>query len=377
MTNASSENSASQSKAYSPIIDFHTHVFPPLSEGVLKSAFSIIEAGVETGMSQIPEAHRTKVEVLSKEISHNLNATWQDVRTTLREAFAPVARYSHELQTQSSTLPPGLRELACEVGNASAFSHLILESSDDDQLRAMNRVGIDFAVTVAQPPFISSEYVVKLADDDSRRVAAVALTYQEGSSEDLLRDFHEEGVRILKIDFLQAEIGRLAEFYTQQLKFAAENGWIVILQQSRPIEKRILHPAEQNDASQFEPWLESFPELPFVLMDSGSHKIQNMIDLAKRYQNLSLTTAMKPADVIAQISHAIGAERVLFASDWPVYGENMNIGVSRVRELEDNALLTAEQASMILGGNAYRLLHAAGFTRPFDNGFETATNSSI
>jgi predicted TIM-barrel fold metal-dependent hydrolase len=80
------------------------------------------------------------------------------------------------------------------------------------------------------------------------------------------------------------------------------------------------------------------------------------LDIAVEFRNVWVDTAWQPAEIIAEAARVIGPERVLFASDWPFLGNNIAVGLQRIRDCVDAGLLRENEAELILGRNAAGLL---------------------
>lgn len=98
------------------------------------------------------------------------------------------------------------------------------------------------------------------------------------------------------------------------------------------------------------------PEANIILGHMGGYfHVKDAIRVAKRHPNLILeTSAMPYPKLIKEAVDALGAERILFASDGP--GCDPSIEVEKVRR----AGLTSEQESLIFSGNTERLLGLTG-----------------
>jgi hypothetical protein len=79
-----------------------------------------------------------------------------------------------------------------------------------------------------------------------------------------------------------------------------------------------------------------------------------MPEVRKALENVYFDTAISPflyrPEIYLEVSRLIGADRILFGSDYPV------IPQSRLLKEIDSAGLPEEEKDMILSGNAYRLL---------------------
>lgn len=100
---------------------------------------------------------------------------------------------------------------------------------------------------------------------------------------------------------------------------------------------------------------EAVPECEIVMAHMGGYlHVEDAIDVAERYPNLFLeTSAMPYPDEIRKAIDRVGPERVVFGSDGP--GCNPTLERRKIDDLG----LDDQSLSLILGGNAARLLRLA------------------
>jgi predicted TIM-barrel fold metal-dependent hydrolase len=113
---------------------------------------------------------------------------------------------------------------------------------------------------------------------------------------------------------------------------------------------------QQGSAERFSKWYENYPKTRFILAHMNFHDPGLSFDLCEEFENLSVDTSWQPTEVIGEAVRRVGAERVLFGSDWPLIGNNMSVGRQRIQECIDIGLLNQQQARLILGENANQLL---------------------
>lgn len=101
--------------------------------------------------------------------------------------------------------------------------------------------------------------------------------------------------------------------------------------------------------SEIAPLIKAFPECTFILNHMGWESWRTAIELAKRQKNVILETSWQPAKVIRRAVDAIGPERVLFGSDFPLFQQWQ--ALAEVRKA-----LTFKEFKMVASDNAKRLL---------------------
>ncbi len=95
----------------------------------------------------------------------------------------------------------------------------------------------------------------------------------------------------------------------------------------------------------------NFPEMPVILAHAGISQYQLAIKLAQKYDNIYLELSGQPAQHIRQAISVIGAERLLFGTDWPFWHQALAL---QALKHAVNGDLNARQH--ILYNNAARLL---------------------
>ncbi len=100
----------------------------------------------------------------------------------------------------------------------------------------------------------------------------------------------------------------------------------------------------------FEPLIKDFPECTFILNHIGWESWRSAIALAQRYSNVMVETSWQPARIIRRAVRKLGAERVLFGSDFPLFQEWQALAEVR-KALSDTQfeLVASKNAKRILG----------------------------
>ncbi|MBF0225555.1 MAG: amidohydrolase family protein [Desulfobacterales bacterium] len=65
--------------------------------------------------------------------------------------------------------------------------------------------------------------------------------------------------------------------------------------------------------------IREFPDLKFVLCHIGLAEYEETINLASSYDNVFLETSGQPSEGIKKAASKIGADKIIFGTDWPVY----------------------------------------------------------
>ncbi len=113
-----------------------------------------------------------------------------------------------------------------------------------------------------------------------------------------------------------------------------------------------LQAAKKLAAIEFmEPIPSNFPEMPVVLAHAGITQYQAAIALAQTYPNVFLEISGQPARHIRQAIQTVGAQRLLFGTDWPFWPQRLALQAVRQATSADPAA-----TRRILHDNAAALL---------------------
>jgi predicted TIM-barrel fold metal-dependent hydrolase len=312
-------------------IDTHVHVFPDLAKWLT------------------PKIARGPLAAVVTEGQVNF------FRNQARRWSKPFASALHRLQPVLRVLPDGVREGVDELSSLAPIPRLLVESSPADLEYAMRKAEIDAAVVVAQPPYTSNEMILELARENPKLLPAVNIPPGTPRVAVVLKKYREQGARALKIHPAADGEGPKTTRYMNLLRAAADLGMPVILHSGKFSTRTFFKKPEAGDPMVFQEWFRTFPSIRFVLAHMNLHEPGVAMDLAEEFQNLYLNTSWQPAETIAEAVRRVGDDRVLFASDWPIVGDNFRVGISRVHEAVDGGLITMEQASKVFGENAARI----------------------
>ncbi len=279
-----------------------------------------------------------------------------DLRRRLRAWMRPWSNALHRAQTFLRHLPEPARRRVDELGPLVPLPGLLVESTADDLAEAMGAAGIDAAVVIAHPPYATNEFILDPCARNPRLVAAVNIPSGTARPGTKLKKYAEKGAKLLKIHGAADGEGVDSPRYRALLRSASDLGLPVILHTGCIHSHLLYKDPDQGQAQRFAPWFAAYPKTRFILAHMNFHEPNIAIDLAEEHSNLYLDTSWQPAEVIGEAVRRIGAERVLFGSDWPMVGHNISVGVSRVRECVSAGTVSEADADLILGANAAKLL---------------------
>ncbi len=101
----------------------------------------------------------------------------------------------------------------------------------------------------------------------------------------------------------------------------------------------------------YQPMLERFPEVQFVLGHAGARDVADSFSLARRHRNAWLGVHGQGVSTLHRLIEELGADRLLFGSDWPFY--HLAATLAKVLMVTEGR---PDQRHAILRGNADRLM---------------------
>jgi predicted TIM-barrel fold metal-dependent hydrolase len=312
-----------------PIIDSHVHVFPNWVGDWMEKWTPDAAQGVALGTLEL-------------------------LRRRARDWLGPVSSQLHRVQTAIRHVPAPARGVLDGLTAITPLG-LAVESTAADLEAVMEKNRVDYALVIASPPHCTNEFLLQVCRDNPRLLPIVNIPKGTERPGTVLKELAKLGAKAVKIHPAMDGEGYDSARYQAVLQAADELGLPLILH-TGCIHSRILYRApEQGDVRNFEPWFDAYPDLRFVLAHTNFHDPGAALDLAEKYGNLAVETSWQPSEVIGESVRRLGAERVLFGSDWPLLGNNVSVGLSRIREAVDSSFITEAQAELVYGGNALKL----------------------
>ena len=277
------------------------------------------------------------------------------LRKGARLWLRPFTASIHHAQPIIRHLPKPLRVRLDEVSALVPLPILLVESTPNDLKEAMENADVDFALLIAHPPFASNEFVLKACAQDPKLIPVVNVPSGTAQPGEAFKEYVKAGAKALKIHPAADGEGVDSPRYEMLLTAAAELRLPVILHTGCFHSHLLYKDPMQGQAQRFAPWFERFREIPFVLAHMNFHDPNIAFDLAEAHPNVYMDSSWQPAETIGEAVRRVGAERVLFGSDWPFVGNNISIGLKRIRECVEAGTLNEKESRLILGENASKL----------------------
>jgi predicted TIM-barrel fold metal-dependent hydrolase len=314
------------------LIDFHVHVFPNSLESWVPRRLS---AALD---SFLPPARLSQL------------------RKQARAWMKPLSNSAHSAQTLLRYLPELARNRLDELSSFLPLPSLLFESSAEDLKEAMEDARIDYAMVIAYPPLIDNDFIMDICQKNPKLLPVVNISKGTARPGQILKRYVGKGAKALKLHPASDGEGVDSPRYRALIRSASDLGLPIILHTGCLHSKLFYKDPSQGHAERFTPWFETYPDTQFVLAHMNFHEPNIALDICEEYRNVWVDTSWQPAEVIGEAVRRIGPERILFGSDWPFVGNNIAVGRDRVRDCVNTGMLNQDQAKLILGENAVKLL---------------------
>lgn len=220
-------------------------------------------------------------------------------------------------------------------------------------LASMDALGIRHSVIHSLEPITSTRNVLELTRDYRDRLSVFAsVAKSEENPVAYLTPFIEQGlVRGLKIHPIVGGY-HCRDFYlkTKDLfALAVEANIPVLIHTGHIPVDRLKGLTGCNEITALVPAVEEFSRAKIILAHTGWESWREVLLLGKRYPNVFVETSWQPARIIRRSVDALGADRVLFGSDFPLFRQS--IALEQVKKA-----LAPSEFYQVTWGNAVRLL---------------------
>ncbi len=280
---------------------------------------------------------------------------FQLLKSQGRRLARPLANLLHKTQLFTRLLPARGRAGFEEIGSFVPLANLLIQSTAEDYVAELDEHQMTAGFAVAHPPYIPNDFVLSAKSDRIHPVAFAERLGADGAME--LERFKKRGAVAIKIHPAALGLDPVREFaqYEPLLVKAAALELPVMLHTGCFSSHLLLKSPEYGDCTLFEDWLSRHPDLPFVLCHTNGPEPMKGIEFAKKHPNALVETSWQPAEILGECVRKLGADRVLFGSDWPLLGDNLAIGLGAVENCVKKADFSAKEAEFVLGKNAVRI----------------------
>ena len=107
-------------------------------------------------------------------------------------------------------------------------------------------------------------------------------------------------------------------------------------------------------AEHFDVWFDRYSSCKFILSQMNYHHHDIAIKLCRQYPNVFLETSWQQKNIINAIKE-VGAQKVMFGSDWPIMGNNIKHSLNHIYSAYKENRITKRELDLVLGVNTFNL----------------------
>ena len=213
---------------------------------------------------------------------------------------------------------------------------------------------ISRSILIAHPPLISNDFILELAKNYSQFIPVVNIPKTARDPARLLELYIDRGAKALKIHAAADGLDTMDEHYHTLLKVAQKKKLPVIIHTGALEISPFYQEPDLGHAEHFESWIQEY-KTNFILAHMNIHFPQVAIDYCKKYKNVYTDTSWQSKENILDAINQIGAEKIMFGTDWPIIGNNIEVSIKRLNELKESKDISTAQYNKIISGNAKKL----------------------
>lgn len=299
-------------------IDFHTHIYPEINL-----------------RSHVPQTYLQKIKTASKYYS----------------------AISHAVQQKIHFIPENVRKKFDPLLLSFTVPTLAINSNASDLAIEMETHSVDYAVVASHPPLITNEFIIKQTKNHPNMLPC--LTYTETDQQFFkIEDLSVENAApqfLLKLnpmaqnfDLNTPELRNLLDHWDKKsFPMLIHTGALYSSFFKNPTAGSIENLAEL---------ISEYKNIHFILLHMNIFKPYEALEFCQKFKNTAVTTSWQSEDLIAIACKKIGSERILFSSDWPLIGNNIEVRKNMIFELNQKGHLTNSETENILYKNARNIL---------------------
>ncbi|MBI3557420.1 MAG: amidohydrolase family protein [Deltaproteobacteria bacterium] len=196
--------------------------------------------------------------------------------------------------------------------------------SEEQLLASMSEHGIDRAIVSAIEPFSDSRHVLGVCSRNPKLLPVVSFTKDEKDVGALFAHYLKKGARGVHLHPVLERTAPQSERYFE-LADLARSKHVPVICRTGVTSYLGRFDANLSDIRNYEALVKGFPECTFIMTHSNLADYRAAIDFAKKHPNCYLDTAWQTRDSIRNMIRALGSERILLASGWPVLGNQQKV----------------------------------------------------
>lgn len=298
------------------IIDFHTHIYPDLKY-----------------RNQIPDTYLQKVKSASKYYS----------------------LIGHALQQKIYLVPENIRKHFDSILLPFTLPTLAVNSTAEDLLNEIKNHSLSYAVTAAHPPTISNEFIIEQSQKNNQFLPCLSYTEAEKNTSFFETQNLMTPQFLLKLYPMIEDFNLNSQHLESILELWNKNAWPILVHTGALYSSFFKKPTA-GQIENLTQMVQKYKNIKFILLHMNIFKPYEAIEFCQKFENTFVTISWQSEELIAVANKKLGSERLLFSSDWPLLGNNIELRKNMILNLLAKNYITEHESENIFYNNAKNIL---------------------
>lgn len=298
------------------IVDFHTHIYPDLKF-----------------RNQIPENYLQKAKSASKYYS----------------------LIGHALQQKIHLVPENIRKHFDSVLLPFTLPTLAVNSTADDLLSEIKTHSLAYVVTAAHPPAISNEFIFEQSQKNTQFIPCLSYTESEKDADYFEIPKLAQPQFLLKLYPMAEDFNLNSSHLEAILELWNKNSWPMLVHTGALYSSFFKKPTA-GQIENLTQMVKKYKNIKFILLHMNIFKPYEAIEFCQKFENTFVTISWQSEELITIANKKLGSEKLLFSSDWPLLGNNIELRKNMILTLFEKNYISVSDCENIFYNNARNIL---------------------
>jgi len=315
------------------IIDSHCHVYPKISYLLKENA---------TKIPAIAYPLIKQIEILEEKLAPGSEQVY--------EKIIPLLTKMHKVMGTFNNQSESLISLKDKLYTLGSIGTLFCHSSDDLE-KQMSKFGITKSLIISHPPFISNDFILELAKKNPNLIPIINIPEPVDHLEHLIKCYLKRGAKGLKIHAAASGLSPNHVHHKEMIKLAHKYDLPTIIHTGSLEIYPLYKKPEYGHAEEFSALVE-LTDSPIILAHMNIHFPETAIEMCKIYPHVYTDTSWQNEENILRAINKCGADKVMFGTDWPIVGNNIDVSLNRLLQLKENKKISEAELEQVLSKSA-------------------------
>ncbi|MBI5118081.1 amidohydrolase family protein [Candidatus Poribacteria bacterium] len=201
-------------------------------------------------------------------------------------------------------------------------------ASVEDLMSGMERTGITHSAVLPVEPYGNTAVVIDAAKKDKRIIPFASVDPNDAHRVEKLRNYVAGGCRGLKLHPIIQDFHPSGPECMETVEEFSKYGLPVFFHCGQssyyvPESESESYGKPENYVKTFA----AFPHTKFVVGHMGLLEAREAIEIAQVFSNVYLETSFQPMHMVRRAVEKVGADRVMFGTDWPFGGQRYELAI--------------------------------------------------